>query len=47
LPAAAAPGHYQLVTGFYNPETGQRLRLADGSGDAITLPVSIEVKTAE
>ena len=47
IPPDAAPGNYQLITGLYNAETGQRLPLSDGSGDAITLPVSIEVKTAE
>jgi hypothetical protein len=47
IPADAAPGTYQLITGLYNAKTGQRLPLSAGSGDAITLPVSIEVKTAE
>ncbi len=47
LPVDVAPGHYQIITGFYDAETGERLRLADSSGDAITIPVSIEVKTAE
>jgi len=47
LPSDVAPGNYQLITGFYDAETGKRLQLADGSGDAITIPISIEVKTAE
>lgn len=47
LPPDVTPGQYQLITGLYNAETGERLPLTDGSGDAITLPVSIEVKTAE
>ncbi|MCZ7673391.1 MAG: hypothetical protein M5U34_42885 [Chloroflexi bacterium] len=47
LPVDVAPGHYQIITGFYDAETGERLRLADSSGDAITIPLSIEVKTAE
>ncbi|MFO7679850.1 MAG: hypothetical protein R6X34_07345 [Chloroflexota bacterium] len=47
IPADAANGRTQLITGFYDPATGQRLPLTAGSGDAITLPVSIEVKTAE
>ncbi len=47
LPPDAAPGNYQLITGLYDAETGQRLPLSDGSGDAITLPVSIEVKPGE
>ena len=47
LPPDTAPGNYQLITGLYSAETGERLPLADSSGDAITIPVSIEVKTAE
>lgn len=47
LPSDVAPGSYHLITGLYNAATGDRLPLADGSGDAITIPVSIEVKTAE
>lgn len=47
LPTDMAPGNYQLITGLYDVETGHRLPLADGAGDAITIPVSIEVKTAE
>jgi hypothetical protein len=47
LPAVAPPGVYQLVTGLYDSRSGERLPLGAGDGDAITLPVTIEVKTAE
>ncbi len=31
------PGEYQLVVGLYDPATGQRLPLTDGSGDALAI----------
>jgi hypothetical protein len=39
LPASLAPGEYQLLVGLYDPLTGQRLPLADGSSDALQLQV--------
>ena len=47
IPVDAPAGIYQLITGLYNAQTGQRLTLADQSGDAITIPIPIEVKLAE
>lgn len=47
LPPDAPPGGYRLITGLYDSRTGERLPLAGRNGDAITLPVTIEVKTAE
>ena len=47
LPAAAPPGAYRLIAGLYDGRSGERLPLATHDGDAITLPVIIEVKTAE
>ena len=47
IPTDAPAGTYQLITGLYNAQTGQRLTLADQSGDAITIPIPIEVKLAE
>jgi hypothetical protein len=37
LPAPLLPGEYRLVVGLYDPTTGQRLSLADGSGDSLAL----------
>jgi hypothetical protein len=36
LPAGLRPGSYDLLVGLYDPATGERLRLADGS-DAVRL----------
>jgi hypothetical protein len=36
LPPAGAPGALHLRAGLYNPDTGQRLRLADGQ-DTVAL----------
>jgi hypothetical protein len=47
LPADAPPGIYQIITGLYDRRSGERLPLDTRDGDAITLPVIIEVKTAE
>ena len=47
IPTDAPAGTYQLITGLYNAQTGQRLTLADQSGDAITIPTPIEVQLAE
>ena len=42
LIAADAPGgDYQLLVGFYNPADGQRIPLADGSGDYTAIPLRI------
>jgi len=42
LIAADAPGgDYQLLVGFYNPADGQRIPLADGSGDYYAIPLRI------
>ena len=37
VPAEALPIRYSLRVGLYNPQTGQRLPLPDGSGDAFTV----------
>jgi hypothetical protein len=47
IPADAPPGDYRLITGLYDSRTGERLPLTGRNDDAITLPVTIEVKTAE
>jgi hypothetical protein len=41
VPASLPAGEYYLSVGFYDSRTLQRLPLADGSGDAIALPISI------
>jgi len=42
LIAPNAPvGDYQLLIGFYNPDDGQRIPLADGSGDYYAIPLLI------
>jgi len=40
LPAGTPAGDYQMQVGLYQPETGQRLRLASGA-DAAEFEVSI------
>ncbi len=47
IPSDAPPGTYTLITGLYNAQTQQRLSLTDQSGNAITIPLPIEVKLAE
>jgi hypothetical protein len=37
VPANALPIRYSLRVGLYNPQSGQRLPLSDGSGDAFTV----------
>lgn len=37
IPPGTPPGSYRRIVGMYDPETGQRLKLPDGS-DAISLP---------
>ncbi|HEY86036.1 MAG TPA: hypothetical protein G4N96_13090 [Chloroflexi bacterium] len=37
VPANALPIRYSLRVGLYNPQSGQRLPLQDGSGDAFTV----------
>jgi 4-amino-4-deoxy-L-arabinose transferase-like glycosyltransferase len=45
MPADLPPGDYRLITGFYRPDTFERLRSPDG---ADTLPITtIRVTTAE
>ena len=39
VPAALPPGQYRLVVGLYEPETGRRMALGDGSGDSLVLTV--------
>ena len=39
LPPGLPAGDYRLTAGLYDPLTGARLLLADGSGDAFTLEV--------
>jgi hypothetical protein len=38
VPPDAAPGPYSLLLAFYQPETGQRLRLPN-QADHLTIPV--------
>jgi hypothetical protein len=47
IPSDAPAGTYQLITGLYNAQTGQRLTLPNQPTDAITIPIPIEVKLAE
>ncbi len=42
LPEPLPPGEYQVTIGAYHPLTGERLPLADGSGDVVVIGV-IEV----
>jgi uncharacterized membrane protein len=37
IPPQAPAGNYTLVTGLYNPTSGQRLSLADGTADEVIL----------
>jgi hypothetical protein len=37
IPGDLPPIRYTLTAGWYNPATGERLPLADGSGDTVTL----------
>jgi hypothetical protein len=39
LPSDLPPGDYRLAAGLYDPLTGERLPLADGGADALTLEV--------
>jgi len=41
LPADLAPGLYRVEVGWYHPETGERLRLADGSDSAPLHPIEV------
>jgi hypothetical protein len=42
LPKDLPPGEYRVQLGWYNPETGVRLPLADGGGDALpALTISV------
>ena len=41
LPAGLAPGQYQVEVGWYDPETGERLRQADGSDYALLDPLEV------
>jgi hypothetical protein len=47
IPSDAPPGAYQIIVGMYDGRSGSRLPRQDQTGDAITLPASIEVKTTE
>ncbi len=47
IPPDALPGAYQIIVGMYDGRSGSRLPRQDQTGDAITLPASIEVKTTE
>jgi hypothetical protein len=38
IPPGAPPGPYRLIAGLYDPFSGQRLPLEDGSGDFLSLP---------
>jgi hypothetical protein len=46
-PATAPPGVYQLVAGMYDGRSGERLPLDARDGDAIVLPVTVELGTTE
>ena len=37
----ARPGDYQLLIGFYNPLTGERVPRTDGAGDYASFPLHI------
>lgn len=37
VPPESVPGRYSLVLGLYDPTSGMRLRLADGSGELVLL----------
>ena len=39
LPIDFAPGKYQVEVGWYNPETGERLKQEDGSDRLILDPL--------
>ena len=41
IAADAPPGDYAIHIGFYNPVDGQRVNLADGSGDFYVIPFQI------
>jgi hypothetical protein len=41
LPQNLAPGQYQIEIGWYNPDTGERLKLADGSDRYLLNPIKV------
>ena len=41
LPADLAPGKYAIEIGWYQPETGARLKLADGSDRFLLAPLEV------
>jgi len=42
IAADAPPGDYQLLLGFYDSISGQRIALKDGSGDYWAIPLRIQ-----
>ncbi len=41
LPGDLPPGQYQVEVGWYNPETGERLKRADGSDRLLLTPLEV------
>ena len=41
LPADLAPGKYAIEIGWYDPETGVRLKLADGADRFLLAPLEV------
>jgi hypothetical protein len=41
LPGDLPPGRYQVEVGWYDPETGQRLKRADGSERSLLAPLDV------
>jgi 4-amino-4-deoxy-L-arabinose transferase-like glycosyltransferase len=41
LPGDLAPGQYQVEVGWYNPETGERVKRADGSDRLLLTPLEV------
>ncbi len=44
LPTGLSLGHYQVEVGWYNPETGERLKLADGSDRLLLEPIEVTAR---
>ena len=42
IASQAPPGDYQLLVGFYDPQTGQRLPLEQSSRDFFAIPISLK-----
>ncbi len=42
VPSGLPAGEYQVRVGLYDPESGVRLQRADGAGDSVTLPLTVQ-----